>query len=146
MAMVIGVPSTGQTRILLGARHSRPTVRVLRESRSLYSYDAEALPGGCLHHYPALQAIYNLRTQRLEARDLSGNVVAFNVDVYPTFMVHTLDLDYGFIGRSLQHVVISASTWVIGVYRATQRSTPEAGGFLYGGGLTVDQRGTEAGR
>jgi hypothetical protein len=31
-----------------------PGVRVLRESRSLYPYDAETLPGGRLHHYPAL--------------------------------------------------------------------------------------------
>jgi hypothetical protein len=81
----------------------------------LYSYDTEALPGGGLHHYPTLYAIHNLRAQRLEALDLSGYVVALDIDVYATFMVHTLNLDDGFVERSLQHVIISASTWVIAI-------------------------------
>src|SRR5580658_8058905 len=73
----------------------RPGIGVIRESGSLYLYDAEALSSWRLHHYPTLQAIYNLRAQRLKARDLSGNVVALNIDVYATFMVHTLDLHNG---------------------------------------------------
>src|ERR1700728_1105393 len=86
-----------------------PNIRVLRESGSLDSYDAEALSSWRLHHDPTLQAIDNLRAQRLKARDLGGNVVALNIDVYATFMIHTLDLHNGFVGRSLQHVVIFAS-------------------------------------
>ena len=111
----------------------------------MHSYDAETLAGGSLHHYPTLQALDHLGAQSLEARHLGGNVIALNVDVNATFMVHALDLHNGFVGRSLQHAVISASTRMIGVYRTAQRLTPEAGSFLNSGGLTVDQDGAEAG-
>ena len=74
----------------------------------------------------------HLRAQRLEAGHLGGNVIALNVDVNATFMVHALDLHNGFVGRSLQHAVITASTRMIGVYRTTQRLTPEAGSLLNG--------------
>jgi hypothetical protein len=130
---------------LLAARHLQPSIRVLRESGALDSYDAEALRGGRLHHYPTLQANHDLRAQHLKARNLGGNVVALNIDVYATFMIHTLDLHNGFVRRSLQHVVISASTRVIGVYRATQGPAPEASSLLYGGPLAVYQDGAEAG-
>jgi hypothetical protein len=111
----------------------------------LYSYDAETLPRGRLHHHPTLQAIHDLRAQSLKAGHLGGNVVALNIEVNPTFMVHTLDLHNGFVGRSLQHAVISASTRVIGIYGATKRLTPEPSRVVNGGVLAVDQDGAEAG-
>ena len=140
---VDGIPQG--SHCVLAARRLCPTIRVLRESGSLYSYDAETLPGGRLHHYPTLEAIHDLRAESLKAGHLGWNVIALNIDVHTAFVAHTLDLHYGFIGRSLQHAVITASTRMIGVYRTTQRLTPEASSFLNGGGLTVDQDGAETG-
>ena len=115
---------SGDGRLWIGpekwaALFLRPGVRILRKSRSLYTYDAEALSGWRFHHHPSLQAIHDLRAQRLKARDLSGYIVALNIDMNAAFMVHTLYLNNRFVGRSLQHIIISASTWVIGIQRAT---------------------------
>jgi hypothetical protein len=109
----------------------RPRIRVLRKSGPLYPYDAEALPGRRFHHDPTRQVTDNRCAQRLEARDFRGNVVALDIDVDATFMVHTLDLHNGFVWRSLQHAVISASSRVVGVYCATQRPTPEGSRLLW---------------
>ena len=37
-----------------------PPVGILRETGTLYPYDAEALAGGRLHHHPALQVVHHL--------------------------------------------------------------------------------------
>lgn len=111
----------------------------------MYSYDAEALSGWRLHHHPPLQAIDNLRAQRLKACDFSGYVVALNIDVNATFMLDALDLDNGFVEGSLQHVVLSASAGVTWIQGTTQRPAPEVSSFLYRGVLAVDENGAEAG-
>ncbi len=37
-----------------------PPVGILRETGTLYPYDAEALAGGRLHHHPALEVVHHL--------------------------------------------------------------------------------------
>src|SRR5258708_4472416 len=107
---------------------SVPIIGVLRESGTLDSHDAEALAGGCLQHYPTLQSIHHLRAELLEARDLSRDVVGFNIDVHPTFVLHALDLYDGLVRRCLQHAVVAAGARGIRVYRAAQCPAPEVGG------------------
>src|ERR1700752_41802 len=124
---------------------SVPAVGVLRKTGTLYSYDAEALAGGRLHHHPALQAIHHLGAQLPQSRHFGRDVVGFDVYMDAALMVHALDLHDWLIGRGLQHAIIAAATRMGMVHGPTQRLAPEAGGLVDIGGLAVDQHGAEAG-
>ena len=54
-----------------------PPIGILGESGALDPDNAKALPAGCLHHNPALQAIHHSGTQLLQAGDLGRNIVSF---------------------------------------------------------------------
>ena len=56
-----------------------PGIGILREAGTLHLYDAEALVGRRLHHHPALQAVYHLCAQLLQARHFGRDVVGLDV-------------------------------------------------------------------
>jgi hypothetical protein len=76
IASMMSGANNARRRILLSASRARrlpfvllpdakhqflvPPVGILRETGTLYPYDAEALAGGRLHHHPALQVVHHL--------------------------------------------------------------------------------------
>jgi hypothetical protein len=53
-------------------------------------------------------------------------------------MLDALDLHDWLVGRCFQHEVVTATTRMFRVYRATERLAPEVGGFVDTGRLAVD--------
>ncbi|KQY52620.1 hypothetical protein ASD14_08530 [Lysobacter sp. Root494] len=75
-----------------------------------------------LHHHPTLQPGHHFGSESFQSRDLGGNIVGLNVDMYPTLMLHALNLHDGFIRRSLEHAVVAASTRVYAIDRTAERA------------------------
>jgi hypothetical protein len=119
-----------------------PAVSILREPRALYPYDAETLPGWGLHHYPALQVVYHLGSQLLQAYHFGGYIVGLDVYVDATLVLYALHLHDGIVGPGLQHSVIAPTVRVSGINSPTQRRTPEARRLVDIEGFAVDQHGT----
>src|SRR5438874_9055966 len=122
-----------------------PAVRVLRETRTLYPYNAEALAGRRFHHHPTLEVIHHLGSQLCQARHFGSDVVRLDVYVDPALVLDALDLHDRLVGRGLQHAVVAAAARMAGIDGATQRLGPEAGGAVQIGGPAVDQHGAETG-
>src|SRR5215813_2520296 len=70
-----------------------PAVSILRETGTLYTYDAETLARRRLHHHPALQPAHHRGTQLLQACHFGRDVVSLDVYVNATLVAHPLDLD-----------------------------------------------------
>jgi hypothetical protein len=79
-----------------------PPVGILRETGTLYPYDAEALAGGRLHDHPALQVVHHLGAEFPQARHFGRDVVGRDVYVDAALVVHALDLHDRLIGWGLQ--------------------------------------------
>src|SRR4029077_20054707 len=80
-----------------------------------------------------------------KALDFGRDVVGLDVQVDTTFVFHTLDLHDRFIGRCIQHAVVPAGPWMIGIYSAAQCLTPKVRGLIHVGRFAVHQYGTESG-
>src|SRR5215467_10372547 len=110
--------------------HLIPSICVLGKARSLYTDNAKLLSSGGLHHDPALQSVHYPGSELLQARDLGGNVIGFDVEVNSALMLHTLNLNNRLVGRCVQHAVVAAGAWVIKIYRAAQCFGPESCGLI----------------
>ena len=122
-----------------------PAICILSKSWSLHAYDAESLPGRGLHYHPTLQAINDTGTPSFQASYFSRDVICFDVDVNPAFVVDTLNLHNGFVGWRLQHTVVAASTWVIGIYCSAQCLSPKARGLINIRCVAVNQQRAKSG-
>src|SRR5213082_1490803 len=89
-------PSAGARAIVV------PGVRRVAERAALGSHDAESLPGGRLHHPPALEKLDALRAQRLEPLDLGFLVVGLDVDMHAALVAHGLHEQDGFLASRAQ--------------------------------------------
>src|SRR3954454_16214864 len=98
---------------------STPSVRILRPSRTLHTYDAESLPGRSLHDHPTFQTFNDRCAERFQTSDFSWDVICFDVQVNSAGVLDTLYLHDGLIGWRRQHSIVAASAWVLGVYRPT---------------------------
>jgi hypothetical protein len=122
-----------------------PAICILGKPWALHAYDAESLPGGGLHYHPTLQAVNDSGTQSFQAIYLGRDVICFDVDVNPAFVVDALNLHDRFVGRRLQHTVVAASTWVIGINRTAQCLSPKARGLINIRCVAVNQQRAKSG-
>lgn len=107
-----------------------PAICILGKSWALHAYDAESLPGRGLHYHPTLQAANDTGTQSFQAGYFSRDVICFDVDVNPAFVLDALNLHNGLLGRRLQHTVVAACTRVIRIYCTAQCLSPKARGLI----------------
>ena len=98
-----------------------------------------------MHHYPAFQTSDYFCSQSLQAGYLGWNIVSFNVDMNPALVLDALNLDNGFIWRSLQHAVVSARPGMIGIDYTTKRIGPELSGLINIRCAAINQKRAEAG-
>src|SRR5258708_1598642 len=124
-----------------GAHGSGPRIGRVVERAALRLDDAEALPGGRLHHPPGLDEGDARGAQRLEPLHLRLHVVGLDVEVDAARMRHFLHQELRLLRRGLQVQVDGIARGGDG---AAQRGAPEAAGLVEVVRLAVDDEGGEA--